>query len=418
MELEKELEQLRSSLQQRERIETELDRRVFYLKTLYDVSKDIFGTIECETILKNFLLMTMGNFGVAEGFILTVNVRSKEINGFVYGGFQDDDISLLQTGGSETLLSLDLVTSIQKKADLKSHGLLPPAIICAFPFTVDTDCRGIMGLGDKLVGETYNTDDEELLHTLVNSLVVALKNARSFEEIKNLNQQLQKKNIQLETALSDLKAYLKKIEKKDNRIRLLNLYQTVSSSLAYIGNLEELLTTIVGIVTSELRCEESSVLLYDEENNEFEFFTAVGEMGMELLKKRFPADKGIAGRALRERTTQVVNDVQSDPDFYGNIDKDHDFKTRSIIAAPLISGDELVGVINALNKVENKSFDKEDDQILSAIADEVAMAVKNAKLFEYVVDSYCKIRQGANSCKDCKRPLKSWTPCAKQLGLC
>jgi putative methionine-R-sulfoxide reductase with GAF domain len=207
-------------------------------------------------------------------------------------------------------------------------------------------------------------------------------------------------------------------EHKDNKIRMLNLYQTVSSSLSYIGDLQELLTTIISIVTSELLCEECSVLLYDEQNNEFEFFTAVGETGMELVKERFPADKGIAGRALRERKTQVVNDVQSDPDFYGNIDKEHAFKTKSILAAPLMSGDEIVGVINALNKVETKFFDKEDDQILTAIADEVAMAVKNARLFDYVVESYCKIRQGANSCKGCKRPLKSWTPCAKHLGLC
>ncbi|MBW2597649.1 MAG: GAF domain-containing protein [Deltaproteobacteria bacterium] len=151
-------------------------------------------------------------------------------------------------------------------------------------------------------------------------------------------------------------------ELKNNKIRMLNLYQTVSSSLSYIGDLQELLTTIISIVTSELLCEECSVLLYDQENNEFEFFTAVGETGMELVKERFPADKGIAGRALREKATQVVNDVQSDPDFYGNIDKEHAFKTKSILAAPLMSGDELVGVINALNKVENKFFDKEDDQ--------------------------------------------------------
>jgi GAF domain-containing protein len=115
--------------------------------------------------------------------------------------------------------------------------------------------------------------------------------------------------------------------------------------------------------------------------------------------------------------TQVVNDVQSDPDFYGAIDKEHDFQTKTIISAPLISGDEKVGVINALNKIENNFFDKEDDQVLSAIADEVALAVKNARLFEYVIDSYCKIRQGINSCKGCKRPLKSWTPCVRQLEL-
>jgi putative methionine-R-sulfoxide reductase with GAF domain len=207
-------------------------------------------------------------------------------------------------------------------------------------------------------------------------------------------------------------------ENKDKKIHMLNLYQTVSSSMSYIGDLQKLLTTIASIVTSEILCEECSVLFYDAENNEFEFFTAVGETGMELVKERFPADKGIAGRALRERKTQVVNDVQSDPDFYGTIDKDHDFKTKSILAAPLIAGEEPVGVLNAINKIETKFFDQNDDQILSAIADEVALAVKNARLFDYVVESYCKIRQGANSCKGCKRPLKSWTPCAKHLGLC
>jgi hypothetical protein len=206
-------------------------------------------------------------------------------------------------------------------------------------------------------------------------------------------------------------------EQKDRKIRLLNLYQTVSSALGYIGDLQELLTTIVSIVTTELVCEEGSVLLLDEENNEFEFFTAVGETGQELVKLRFPADKGIAGRALRERRTLAVNDVSDSPDFYGKIDEEHDFKTESILAAPLISGDEVVGVIEAINKIDKTGFDQEDERMLLAIADEVALAVKNAKIFDYVVDSYCRIRQGLSSCKGCERPLKSWTPCVRQLDL-
>jgi sigma-B regulation protein RsbU (phosphoserine phosphatase) len=143
----------------------------------------------------------------------------------------------------------------------------------------------------------------------------------------------------------------------------------------------------------------------------------VGDTGQELVKLRFPADKGIAGRALRERRTLVVNDVQSSPDFYGSIDEEHGFKTESILAAPLISGDEVIGVLEAINKIGNDGFDKEDEQMLAAIADEVALAVKNAKIFDYVVDSYCKIRQGESSCKGCVRPLKSWTPCIRQLDM-
>ena len=65
-------------------------------------------------------------------------------------------------------------------------------------------------------------------------------------------------------------------ENKDKKIHMLNLYQTVSSSMSYIGDLQELLTTIASIVTSEILCEECSVLFYDAENNEFEFFHCRG----------------------------------------------------------------------------------------------------------------------------------------------
>jgi len=212
MDLQEQIELLRNSLQQAESIQTELDRRVYYLKTLYDVSRDIFGSVEYEKILKNFLMMTMGNFGVTEGFILTVDVPSREINGFVSVGFQDEDIALLRTGGSEVLFSPDLVKSIHNETDLKNQALLPQAMICALPFNVDTDSTGLLGLGSKLIGDSYNTDDEELLNTLVNNLVVALKNAKSFEAIKNLNLDLHEKNIQLETALSQLKASIRKVE--------------------------------------------------------------------------------------------------------------------------------------------------------------------------------------------------------------
>lgn len=98
--------------------------------------------------------------------------------------------------------------------------------------------------------------------------------------------------------------------------------------MSYIGDFQEFLTTIISIVMSELLCEECSVLVYDEENNEFEFFYAVSQTGLELVKERFPVGKGIASRAHREKNAQVVNNVQSDPDCYGNIDKEHAFKKK------------------------------------------------------------------------------------------
>ncbi len=196
MDLQKEIELLRSALQKAENIQMELDRRVFSLKTLYDVSKDIFSSVETETILRNFLLMTMGNFGVMGGFVLTADGESKEIGHFVHVGLKEDEVEFLQKSGKQLLLDKKIQGPVVNHEDLPVKG-----IGCVLPFTMEPDGIGLLGLGSKLTEEPYTDDDLELLVTLVNNLVVSLKNAKSFEEIKRLNEHLREKNIELEKAL-------------------------------------------------------------------------------------------------------------------------------------------------------------------------------------------------------------------------
>ena len=196
MDLQREIEQLRSALAKAENIQTELDRRVFSLKTLYDVSKDIFSSVETETILRNFLLMTMGNFGVMGGFVLTGDGESKEIGHFVHVGLKEEEVEFLQKSGMQLLLDKKIQGPAVNHEDLPVKG-----IGCVLPFTLEPDGIGLLGLGNKLVDEPYSDDDLELLATLVNNLIVSLKNAKSFEEIKRLNEHLREKNVELEKAL-------------------------------------------------------------------------------------------------------------------------------------------------------------------------------------------------------------------------
>ena len=207
-----EIEQLRASLKEAEHVQGELDRRVFHLKTLYDVSKDIYGSVETDTILRNFLLMTMGNFGVMEGFIILLDASSKEISQLVSIGMQDGDVAALRKDVSELLCQKGLTIWTDGGASLQNEGLLPERFGFFMPFRVEYECLALLGLGAKLIKEPFDDDDRELLDTLVNNLVVALKNARSFEEIKDLNEELVAKNVQLEKALADLKKALRKVE--------------------------------------------------------------------------------------------------------------------------------------------------------------------------------------------------------------
>ncbi len=206
------MQRLQDALKQSAHVQTELDRRVFYLKTLYDVSKDIFSSVESEKILRSFLLMAMGNFGVTQGFILGINSPDRGIRHFVEVGLEADAVAGLKSGIEQLVKNDAFAESIDKAAKPMLQDFLPPSLDFIQGFTVGADSPGIFGLGAKLIGEPYNENDKELLDTLVNNLIVALKNARSFEEIKTLNRNLAAKNVELKKALKELKAAMRKVE--------------------------------------------------------------------------------------------------------------------------------------------------------------------------------------------------------------
>ena len=225
-------EDLQKKNVQLEEILSELDRRVFHLKTLYDFSKDIFATVDFETVLRNFLLMTLGNFGVMQGFILTCDVSTDEMTHFVPMGCEEADLSTFQEGAKEYLLSTHTENSIEKNEPITGIPSLSRNIVCAFPFRVDDACLGLLGLGSKLTGAPYDENDKELLLTLVNNLVIALKNVRSFEEIKSLNEDLQTKNVLLEKTLAELQAAMRKVEILESvKVNLSKFVPTTVSSL-------------------------------------------------------------------------------------------------------------------------------------------------------------------------------------------
>ena len=212
MDLRTEVNRLQEELKQSEHIQSELDRRVFYLKTLYDVSKDIFSSVETETILRSFLLMAMGNFGATEGAILLINSFSKEIQHLVAVGLADKEVAGMKRDIEQHIRQGMLLQPADRAKKVLQADFLSTPLAFARDFTVESEWAGIFGLGAKLIGEPYNQNDRELLDTLVNNLIVSLKNARSFEKIKGLNQDLESKNLELAKALKELQAAMRKVE--------------------------------------------------------------------------------------------------------------------------------------------------------------------------------------------------------------
>jgi hypothetical protein len=196
------------------------------------------------------------------------------------------------------------------------------------------------------------------------------------------------------------------------QINNLNTYMNISSMIAQALDLRDVLEAVLYFCMESFGVEAASVLLLDYEKKNFRFYSAEGPAKPVLLMASFPADHGLAGAVLASQQAEVINDVQHDPRFFKRFDQESGFVTRNMIAVPLTAGEERIGVLQILNKFEG-GFLEEDLLFLQTIAEEIAFAIRNGKLFEVVVKSYCKMRQGENSCRGCKRPLGSWTPCVK-----
>src|SRR5262249_17158515 len=94
-----------------------------------------------------------------------------------------------------------------------------------------------------------------------------------------------------------------------------------------------------------------------------------------------PGRHSISARAALERRTVHVADVQADPD-YAYVVRDVDL-IRTILAVPMLKGDELVGTIT-IYRLEVKPFNEKQIELIESFANQAVIAIENARLFEEV----------------------------------
>jgi putative nucleotidyltransferase with HDIG domain len=136
-----------------------------------------------------------------------------------------------------------------------------------------------------------------------------------------------------------------------------------------------------------LDVEAGSLILIDQETGELFFEVALGDKGEQLKEVRLNKGEGIAGWVAEKGEALIVHDVQLDRRFFKAADKHSAFTTKSILCVPVKSKDKILGVLEALNK-RHGAFDEEDKQALMALANQVAIAIENANLYQELMDTF------------------------------
>ncbi len=171
----------------------ELEKRIFHLKTLYDVSQEISFLKDPHEIVKNLLLMVVGTFGACSGFLVLVDTNERKAGNYSLRAMPGDFAHFLGTENTvDFFVALQKITKISKPTAENPdapHGDCVRAFGAAglkilIPFAINENLLGCIGLGEKLSGQEFSSDDCELLDTLARQGAMAIQNAILVQQMK------------------------------------------------------------------------------------------------------------------------------------------------------------------------------------------------------------------------------------------
>ncbi len=161
----------------------------------------------------------------------------------------------------------------------------------------------------------------------------------------------------------------------------------VSSIITSTLDLNELIRLVMQKAQAVMNAEASSLMLLNEELNLLECRFALGTAQDQVRDKmQLRLGQGIAGWVAEKGEPLIVPDVDADPRFYQDMDKLTGFRTRSILAAPLKVKGKLIGVAEVLNRCDGLPFTEDDLDIFSTFCRQVAMAIENARMHQFMLE--------------------------------
>jgi len=185
--------------------------------------------------------------------------------------------------------------------------------------------------------------------------------------------------------MSKLKGQIKepKIAKK---LAQLSLMYKVSHAMTTLFDLNKILRTVLNKALSVLKSEIGSIMLLDDLKGELKIEVACGLSKAIVKNERVRLGEAISGWVLEHNEPVLSLDIENDSMFRK---KSHErYYTKSFISAPLTIKGTPIGVININNKRSRGLFDEDDLKLLAALANEVAIAIENARLYRTLKASY------------------------------
>ena len=218
------------------------------------------------------------------------------------------------------------------------------------PMSIGNTVVGIIAI-EAYTPEAYDEEDAHLLATIADQVAGVIQNVRLFEETR----------------------------RRAERLAVLN---RIGRAISQTLDLNELLQIIYQEITSVITVGAFYIALYDPVTNELDFRIRIDE-GVREPPARAPLVSGLSERVVATKKPILVRDREHVKQFptaaltlWGSMKR-----AVSWLGVPMMKGDTVVGIVSVQAYTPNV-YGEEEERLLMTIADQVAVAVQNARLFD------------------------------------
>jgi PAS domain S-box-containing protein len=216
----------------------------------------------------------------------------------------------------------------------------------------------------------FSPSEIELARTISNQCAIAVQNARLFLETRQLKDELE---LRVEERTIELR------REHQNTQTLLKIITELSASL----DMGQVLNRTLGVLNDSAGAEQSMIILAQGNDRSYQAGTPLVEGNFERNSADNRPEKTISQWVIKKRVSALVSDILSDERW--SIPADSGVKYHSVIAVPLMLGEEALGALMLFHHLPS-FFILEQVSLVEATARQIAISLNNAELFNLIRD--------------------------------
>lgn len=245
--------------------------------------------------------------------------------------------------------------------------------VMGIPLKTEQETIGALIFVDRQNPQRFTSRDIDQASTFGVQMAIAIQNAQLVTELRELNEQLDER----------VERRTRELAEESERVKIL---LRISSELTASLDKDRVLNQALLLVNEAVHGTQGNILLIQPDTQNLVFYAAFDEERPRPpsgMVSSISSQDGLAGWVIRRREAAIVADTKSDPRWVARPGTSS--RHRSVLAVPLINGEEIIGIMMLFHPEPN-AFTENHLALVTAAGIQVANAIYNANLYDLIRD--------------------------------